>query len=255
MMSPPHAERLLRRAATGLLDVLLPPLCLTCDRPVGAPGQFCSACFQRVSFITAPCCVRCGAPFVHIAFSGADGLCPHCRAHPPQFDRARAAFRYDAMAKRLILPFKHGDRTELALPLARFMARAGGDLLQAADLLVPVPLHRSRLLARRYNQAALLAFALGRLGGRRVLVDALLRRRATAMLGDLGAAERAVEMADAIALRPRHAGRIAGQRVLLIDDVLTSGATANACAAALRAGGASGVDVLALARVPDPRVQ
>ena len=157
------------------------------------------------------------------------------------------------MARRLILPFKHGDRTDLARPLARFMARAGAALLEEADLLVPVPLHRTRLLARRYNQAALLAGALARLSGRKMLPDALRRVRATPMLGDLSARARAETMAGAIAVRPGRAAAIAGRRILLIDDVLTTGATSNACARALLAAGARAVDVLALARVADPR--
>lgn len=249
----PFPGQTLRRAGRGLLDLLLPPLCLTCDRPVAAPGQFCATCFQDANFITAPFCARCGAPFVYAALAGGDGLCAHCRHHPPVFSRARAAFRYDAMARRLILPFKHGDRTELAAPLAHFMARAGAALLAEADLLVPVPLHRTRLLARRYNQAALLARALARHAGRKVLPDALRRVRATPMLGDLSAAERAETMADVIAVRPGRPAAIAGRRVLLIDDVLTTGATTNACARALFAAGARDVDLLVLARVADPR--
>ena len=249
----PRAGGVFRRAGRGLLDLLLPPLCLACDRPVAAPGQFCATCFQDVTFITAPLCARCGAPFVYAALAGGDGLCAHCRHHPPDFSRARAAFRYDAMSRRLILPFKHGDRTDLAVPLAGFMARAGAGLLAEADLLVPVPLHPTRLLSRRYNQAALLAWALARRAGLPMLPDALRRLRATPMLGDLSAAERAETMADVIAVRPSRAGALAGLRILLVDDVLTTGATTNACARALRAAGARDIDLLVLARVADPR--
>ena len=162
--------------------------------------------------------------------------------------------RYDAGARRLILPFKHGDRVEVANALAPMMARAGATLLRGADLLVPVPLHRWRLFRRRYNQAVLLAQALSRIATRPVLPDALVRTRPTAALGVKGADERRVEVADAFAVRPRRAERIAGRRVLLIDDVMTSGATASACARALKAAGAAWVDVLAAARVPDPRL-
>ena len=154
----------------------------------------------------------------------------------------------------MILPLKYADRTEMALPLATQMARAGASLLQEADILVPVPLHRMRLFRRRYNQAALLAFAVGRLAKRPVLPDGLRRLRATSSLGGKTAEARAIEMEGVIAVRPSRTARIEGSRVLLIDDVLTSGATANACAAALRAAGATGVDVLAAARVPDPRL-
>ena len=131
----------------------------------------------------------------------------------------------------------------------------GAALLRETDLVVPVPLHRARLFRRRYNQAALLAYAVGRAARRPVLPDGLRRLRATASLGDKTAEERATEMDSAIAVRRNRLARIAGRRVLLIDDVLTSGATANACAAALKQAGAAGVDVLVAARVPDPRLQ
>ena len=180
-------------------------------------------------------------------------FCGACAARAPAFDRARAVFRYDAASRGLILRFKHGDRTGSAPHFARWLARAGAELLEDADVLVPVPLHRWRLFARRYNQAALLARALGRLAHRPVLPDALRRLRPTAPLGGKSAVERAAELAGAFAVRASRAGRIAGRRVLLIDDVLTSGATAHACADALLAAGASSVDVLAAARVPDPR--
>lgn len=245
----------LARAPEKFLDLLLPPHCLTCDAEVERQGSFCATCFSGLNLISAPFCARCGVPFTHEgeAERGADGAlsCTPCLTRAPGFAVARAALRYDEGAKRLILPFKHADRTEMAAPLARLMARAGGDLLQAADILVPVPVHWRRLIARRYDQAALLAQRLGRLSGRRVVPDVLRRTRATVPLGDKGAAERAALVADAFSVaRP---ARVAGQRVLLVDDVMTSGATAEACARALLAAGAARVEVLAAARVPDPR--
>lgn len=180
-------------------------------------------------------------------------LCPACAAAPPVFAEARAALRYDAAARRLLLPFKHAGRSELAALLAIQMARAGAALLARADLLVAVPLHRARLRQRGYNQAALLAGHLGRHAGRAVIRDALLRVLATPALGGLDAPGRAAALAGAFRVHPARQHRIAGRRVLLIDDVLTSGATANACAGVLLAAGAAGVDVLAAARVPDPR--
>jgi ComF family protein len=171
------------------------------------------------------------------------------------FRQARAALRYDEQARRLILPLKHGDRIELAAILAPMMVRAGATLLQRADLLVPVPLHRSRLFERKYNQAAVLAFAIGRLAHRPVLPDALSRIRRTAPLDDKSPEERAHEVAGAIQVRTARQSNLSGRTVLLIDDVMTSGATANACTAALLGAGAVAVDVLAAARVPDPRLR
>lgn len=249
----------LRRAPGIVLDALLPPECLSCEAEVSAQGTLCAACFTGLSFIGAPLCARCGVPFAHEgqAERGADGalLCPSCHARPPAFAAARAALRYDEAARRLILPLKHADRTELAAPLARHMARAGAALLDRADIIVPVPAHWRRLLARRYDQAALLAQAVARIAGKPCLPDALRRRHATPPLGDKGAAERQAAVAGAFALRPRAVPRIAGRAVLLVDDVVTSGATAEACAAPLLAAGASAVLVLAAARVPDPRLR
>lgn len=247
-----------RGLATGrltvLLDLILPPHCAACDQPVDRHGLLCASCFAAIGLITEPCCRRCGVPFATARQAGVGGLCPACLAAPPVFAQARAALRYDTAARRLILPFKHADRTELAGLLAAQMARAGAALLSSADLLVPVPVHRARLFRRRYNQAALLARSLARLAQRPMLPDVLRRVRGTAPLGDKSAEQRAAELTGAVELRRRRAGRIAGRRVLLIDDVMTSGATANACAVALLAAGAAAVDVLAAARVPDPRL-
>jgi ComF family protein len=243
------------RVLRGMLDVLLPPHCLLCEAVVDTQGSLCAGCFAGLSFVTEPCCARCGVHFPRAVAAGRGLLCPSCADRPPPFEAARAALRYDAGAQRLILPFKHGDRTEFAGPLARHMARAGAVLLGRADVLAPVPLHPRRLLARRYNQAALLAARLARFAGKPHIPDLLRRRRATPPLGEAGAAERAKLVAGAFTVSRRGAARIAGRRVLLVDDVLTSGATVGACAEALLAAGAAAVDVLAAARVPDPRLE
>jgi len=154
----------------------------------------------------------------------------------------------------LILPFKHGDRTELAATLAEQMARAGTDLLRRADLLIPVPLHRRRLFRRKYNQAALLTLALGRLSGVPALPDVLLRLRRTPSLDDRSAAERAMLVSGVFAVRKSRLRQVGNRHMLLIDDVMTSGATASACADVLLKAGAKAVDVLVAARVPDPRM-
>ncbi len=233
-----------------ILDSVLPPSCLACSETVDAEGQFCAKCFSKAEFITTPLCERCGVPF---PFALEGGVCASCAASPPAYDRARAALRYDDTARRMLLPLKYGDQSEAAQGLARLMRRPGEAMLQAADLLVPVPLHPARLRRRRYNQAAQLAIGLARLTGRPLALDALTRARPTRELEGLGMAERQAELADAIHAHP--ATRLAGKRVLLVDDVMTTGATAHQCALALRAAGAAAVQVLTVARVADPRLQ
>jgi ComF family protein len=244
----------LRSVVRVTLDLLLPPRCVVCDVAVGVHGELCAACFAQTSFITAPLCVCCGVPFASAWQVGPDGLCPACRERPPVFRQARAALRYNDQARRLILPFKHADRVEFGPILAAMMLRAGAALLARAEVLVPVPLHRRRLYERQYNQAAILALAVGRKAKRLVLPDALVRNRPTASLDDKTAEERAAEVEGAFALRPSRRSRVTGHSVLLIDDVMTSGATANACTVALLAAGALAVDVLVAARVHDPRL-
>jgi len=238
--------------ARAALDLVLPPCCATCDALVNAPGMLCAACFAATSFITAPVCAQCG-----LRFPGSARLmvpvCAACAADPPPWSRARAALLYDGQAKQLILPLKYADRQENAALLAQHMARAGKTLLAEADMLVPVPLHRWRLLLRGFNQSALLAQALARLAGRPVLLDGLRRTRRTPSLGPLSAASRRQVVSGAFLVPARHAARIAGARVLLIDDVMTSGATAAACTRTLLDAGARHIDVLVASRVADPR--
>ncbi len=249
-------ERLLAHAR-GLgrigLDFLLPPTCLTCDAPVDTPGQLCGACFRRTEFLAEPCCARCGVAFSAAGQDGVLETCATCRAHPPLWGAARAALRYDDQSKRIVLPLKYSDRIENARALAPHMLRAGAELVRAADWLVPVPLHRQRLLTRRYNQAALLAQAVSRLSGRPTVLDGLRRVRRTETMGTKSRERRAAELAGAFAVRTSRLGKLIDSRVLLIDDVLTSGATAKACIRVLLAAGVARVDVLAAARVADPR--
>jgi ComF family protein len=186
----------------------------------------------------------CGLPFPPPM--GDDAICADCARDRPSWDRARAVLRYDKHSRRLVLALKHADRTHLARALGGWMRRAGAEVLDGADLVLPVPLHWTRLFARRYNQAGLLAHAVRAAGGPPVAPDWLVRRRRTPSQGRLGAAARARNVRGAFALRPGRS--IKGKRIVLIDDVLTTGATVEECARVLRRGGAAFVGVLTVAR-------
>lgn len=245
-----HGAATLRALARRLLDAILPPHCLKCRVPVGEPGSLCADCWNAVTFIAEPVCAACGLPFEVPA--GRDALCGGCLRRRPVFERARAALAYDDASRDMILAFKHADRTEAAPAFARWMARAGRDLTARADMVAPVPLHWRRFWRRRYNQSALLARALGGQAGIAVVPDLLVRARSTPSQGGLGRAARARNVRGAFRLNGRMAARVRGARVLLVDDVYTTGATVEACARVLLRAGAAAVDVLTLARVVRP---
>jgi len=250
----PVAIPLRRRLATGLraafgfaLDAALPPQCLSCREPVAGSGGLCAACWGKLSFISRPYCERLGIPFVYDPGPGI--LSMEAIADPPAYDRARAAVRYDETARTLVHAFKYGDRIDLAPALGRWMAHAGAELLRDADVLVPVPLHWRRQWARRFNQSAALCQAISRLSGVPVAYDVLKRRRATRQQVGLNQAERDANVQGAFAVAPADRAAIHGKRLVLVDDVLTSGATVDNCARVLLRHGASRVDVLVFARV------
>lgn len=235
---------MLQTIRTAVADAVFPPRCLACPAPTATAGRLCAACWRETHFIAGTTCRRCGVPLVGEA--GAEDICERCLHHPPSWDRGAAALIYGGAGRRMVLALKHGDRLDTVGPLAAWMAQAGRDLLAEADVVAPVPLHWTRLLRRRYNQSAELARRIGRLAGRPVVPDLLVRRRATPPQGG-GREARAANQAGAFAVAPRRS--VTGRRVLLVDDVLTTGATLSGCADVLRAAGATGVDVLVLARV------
>lgn len=240
------SRRWLRLLGAKMLDVALPPRCLSCGTIVAETGTLCSACWSDVEFIAAPMCAACGLP-LSAASPTEELLCGACVASRPPWQQARSVFRYQGVGRALVLAFKHGDRLDAAPTLARWLARAGAALLADAEIIVPVPLHRRRLFARRYNQAAVLALALGAIIGCPVVVDALVRTRVTPTQAGLDRRGRARNVRGAFAVRSRPTLR--NRRVVLIDDVLTTGATVGACSRALLAAGAASVAVLTLARV------
>lgn len=238
------------RLGNALLNLVLPPRCLACGVVVALPHTLCGGCWSRLAFLVEPLCRVCGQPFAAVTEPGT--TCAACVYPHRAFHRVRAAVAYDDGSKRLILALKHGDRTDIVPAFAGWMAKAGAGLLEDADLLVPVPLHWTRLWTRRYNQAALLARATGSLSGRPVDCRLLVRGKRTPPLGTSGPAARAETVRGAFAVPKTLQSRIAARRVLLVDDVFTTGSTAEQCALTLLRAGAASVDVLALARVVRP---
>jgi ComF family protein len=231
------------------LDFALPPLCPACRGLVGDGGGLCASCWSRLSFIAPPYCERLGLPFGYDP--GPSVLSTEAVANPPAFHRARAAVRYDDIASALVHALKYGDRLDLAPTMGRWMARAGRELTDGADALVPVPLHWRRLWARRFNQASALAAAISQANGVPVVDDALRRLRATPQQVGLKRSDRATNVQGAFAVPEARQAAVTGKRLILVDDVLTSGATADTCARALLRAGAAQVDVLVFARVVD----
>jgi ComF family protein len=240
----------IRAALRFTLDVALPPLCPSCREPLGGGAGLCATCWSKLSLIEPPYCVRLGIPFIYDPGPGL--LSMEAIAAPPACDRARAAVRYDDIARALVTRFKYGDRLDLAPMMGRWMARAGRELTTGADALVPVPLHWRRLWARRFNQSAALAKTIGGIAGVPVLGGALKRVRATQQQVGLSKTERANNVQGAFRVPPERKAEVAGRRLVLVDDVLTSGATVDTCARALLRAGAAHVDVLVFARVVAP---
>lgn len=229
------------------LHLLYPPQCLTCDALTETDHALCGSCWRDTPFLAGTVCDACGTPLPGEAEDGL--LCDECLATPRPWSHGRAAMIYAKNGRKIVLGLKHGDRLDLVTPAARWLATAAAPLLTPDTLIVPVPLHWRRLLRRRYNQAALLAQALGKRTGHDVCVDALTRRRHTPPLDGLGKDSRFATLQEAITWHPRRGARMAGRPVLLIDDVMTSGATLAAATEACLAARATEVCVLTLARV------
>ncbi|WP_262692998.1 ComF family protein [Kordiimonas aestuarii] len=241
--------RHIKRAGVGLLDFLLPPRCPRCSIRIEADGHLCGACWGQLKPITVPLCVRCGLPFGAGDLEGAE--CGACLREPPAFDWARAGVLYDDEAKSLILGLKYGGQGAGVPAMARMMA---GALVgqPRMDIVVPVPLHPRRLFTRRFNQSQLIGRALSSILSLPLDSFILFRHRATPSQGTLSRKGRKRNVTGAFAVAKDVKGRVMGKRVLLVDDVLTTGATASACAAALKRAGAREVGLVVFARVKGP---
>jgi ComF family protein len=235
-------------ALAPVVDLVFPPRCPLCGEGLAAQGGLCGTCWGDLAIPGEPCCAACQRPFAEGMPEGA--ICAPCLTDPPKHSGIAAGTLYNDAARRLVLAFKHGRRIALAPLLARLIVPKLPEV-DAEWLVVPVPLHRWRLWRRGFNQSALLARELAQARGAQLLVDGLLRKKATPMLGGLGRKARERALSGAIAVHPRRAAMLKGRKVLLVDDVLTSGATSATCVSALRRAGASQVSIACFARVLD----
>lgn len=241
-----------RTLARGALDLLLPLRCLSCDERVGTGEGLCPACWSAMSFIEKPVCYRLGTPFSYDI--GEEAWSPRAIADPPPFERSRSVAFYQGTAQALVLALKFGGRRELARPMGLWMRAAGRDFLQPDSLLVPVPLHWSRLLSRRFNQAAALAKVIAEACDAPFAPDTLVRIKRTRQQVGLSAGERHKNVRSAFAVGRNRASLLTSRHVVLVDDVVTTGSTLRACTRTLLGAGAASVDVLTFA-LADPSRQ
>ena len=232
----------------AVLHLIYPPQCLTCDARVTTDFGLCGTCWRVTPFITGLVCGKCGTPLPG-QDDGTEVLCDDCLTIARPWAAGRAALMYQDNGRALVLALKHGDRLDLVRPAAQWLQAAAGPMLRRDMLVAPVPLHWRRLLRRRYNQAAMLSAALARRAGLEHCPDLLRRLRQTGTQEGRNRDGRFANMAEALSLTPRQAKRVEGRHLLLVDDVMTSGATLAAAAEACIAGGAADVSVLVLARV------
>ena len=235
-------------AIAPIVDLVFPPRCPLCGEGLSAQQGLCATCWSELAIPGEPCCTLCQRPFPDRVPEGT--ICAPCLAELPKHDGIAAGTLYNDASRRLVLAFKHGHRIALAPMLARLMIARLGEV--GPDwVVVPVPLHRWRLWRRGFNQAALLAKEIAAARNAQFLADGLERRKQTPVLGGLGKRARARALAGAISINPKRTGRIKGRKVLLVDDVLTSGATSEACLSVLRRAGAERVRIACFARVLD----
>lgn len=235
-----------------IVSFVYPPRCLACGVETETEKALCGACWADTHFITPPACDICATPLPG-ALSDDRLLCDGCLTHPQSWTAGRAVAVYSGTARRIIMSLKHGDRLDVAGPLGSWMAGAAEDLIAKTDVVVPVPLHWSRLLRRKYNQAALLAQSISAQTQVPNIPDLLLRKRRTTMQKGMRKQERLENQRQAVIVNPKQAHHLRKKRVLLVDDVLTTGATLSACAEACYTGGADDVNAVVFARVATDR--
>ncbi|MCH9806189.1 MAG: ComF family protein [Alphaproteobacteria bacterium] len=247
---PSRTTELLRSAATWLTDLLTPPVCLACSEPIQSRDALCPGCWSEVDFIRPPLCDKLG---IRLPYATGDTMISAAAAaRPPAYSRARAVAHYEGTMRKLIHDLKFHDRHDVRRLMGAWLATSGCELIADADVLVPVPLSRTRLLSRRFNQSAILALEVSGLTGLKVRTQGLTRTRRTPTQVGLTRDQRRENVRGAFQVPPKERPQIAGKRVLLIDDIITTGATAEACTKALYSADAANVDIVALAILADP---
>ena len=237
----------LRNLASQVPELLVPSTCLTCDRFVDCQGGCCPQCWGQLRFVTKPHCPVMGSPF---SIDMGDGfLSAEAIANPPPFDKLRTVLLYDDLARKLVSSIKYSDRADLLRWVANWMNVSGQEIIDETDAIIPVPLHPSRLRKRRFNQAGELGHRLAKLNGKEFLPEILIRRKPTRQQVGLSESERARNVSGAFAVPQEMKINLKEKRILLIDDVYTTGATAKAATRALKRGGASQINVLVFAKV------
>lgn len=243
----PLAPKIFKSFLNEAVDTILPPRCIVTGDMVDRQGMVAPQVWKDLSFIADPKCGRCGFPFDFEVEAGS--LCASCLDYPPKFESARAALKYDDTSRGIILGFKHGDKLHAAKAFVPWLKMAGAEMLDQADVLLPVPLHPWRLLKRKYNQAAVMAAALSKDTNIPIIYDGLRRTRSTPPQGHLSSKERYRNVKSAFAVNEKQKARMRGKSIVLIDDVYTTGATVNECTKALYKAGVARVNILTLARV------
>ena len=235
----------MRSSFKKLLNAFFPPQCLICSEKVSEINSLCAQCWQQMTFISKPYCEICCVPF---PTQLKEKICPFCQEDKPVYDMVRSVVRFDDFSARLVHALKYNDHTELAPALARLIVNSGQEVLSDADYIVPVPLHRRRLRQRKFNQAQLLAKFISRVTGIKTIPDLLIRTKDIPSQSGLNRRQRITNVCTAFSIDPRHANLIRGSRIIIVDDVVTTGATLNECSKCLLLAGSSKVYGLSFAR-------
>ena len=229
-----------------LIKFIFPSECYVCKKCIDTDG-LCEDCISKLEFITKPYCPTCGYPFEFYMYDNDSNLCPSCIKKSFNFDMARSVAIYNEMAKNIILPFKHADRTEFANLIAKLMINNYDSFIKSVDIILPIPIHLFRMIKRKYNQSSLIGNIIAKHYSKPIYYNVLNRIKNTASQGHLGIKERKQNLKNAFSIK--HSDKIKDKIILLVDDVFTTGTTINECSKILKKYGAKKIFVITFARV------